>query len=212
MRLYQILSSLFLGTREKLDVHKLRNTALHWLLNVVLKATLVMSRPLVLDVIPRISTSELTRAERSSETHEMPRSQFPRNSPHLFPGCVCPAPQDCCGSDGLRAFLATSWSVPETRMRNWSLLTVFRKVRMVLRNLFSVFFRAQRTSHVSEKHQGWKLLWVTTHKIPPSSEHQPTQITEKATSGSKSGICKDKYTGQLFDLWSYPHPSLFLKQ
>lgn len=78
--------------------------------------------------------------------------------PHLCPTCICPAPQDCCGSDSLKDFLATSWSMPETRMRNWSLLTVFRKVRMVLRNLFSVFFRAQRTSHVSEKYQGWKLL------------------------------------------------------
>lgn len=100
--------------------------------------------------------SELTRPEPS--TDEALHSQFPPSSPHLLPGCSCPPPQDCCGSNGLRAFLATSWSVPERRMRNWSLLTVFRKVRMVLRNRFSVFFRAQRTSHVSGKHQGWKLL------------------------------------------------------
>lgn len=77
--------------------------------------------------------------------------------PHLLPTCICPTPHDCCGSDSLRDFLATSWSMPETRTRNWSLLTVFRKVRMVFRNLFSVFFRAQRTSHVSEKYQGWNL-------------------------------------------------------
>lgn len=92
--------------------------------------------------------------------------------PHLLPTCICPTPHDCCGSDSLSDFLATSWSMPETRTRNWSLLTVFRKVRMVLRNLFSVFFRAQRTSHVSEKYQGCNLLLVTRHKSLPNAKCQ----------------------------------------